>query len=205
MTPRLLIAVSSAAVLVGLAVGGCGGAHGTITRVTTAHTTKPVIRTIAGPGTGNAPPFKLPAGELGSVEISPFGQVLIDHQGDVVYVFERDRRSRVTCTSACQEMWTPVRAPRNTAAVSDLVKRSLVGSVSNPSGGRALTYDGWPLYTYSASTSTGYATEPAGNTSGQRLDSFGGRWYMIAPTGAIITKSGNPGPGVSYPSGIPDE
>jgi predicted lipoprotein with Yx(FWY)xxD motif len=208
MTTKLIVA-SWAAVLVGLAVGGCGSggaAHSTTAHSTTARSTKPVVRTVSGPGTPAAAFFKPPAGELGSVQIRPFGHVLVDHADDVVYVFERDRRRRVNCTSACQKMWNPVRAPRRSAtAVSGLVKRSLLGSSSNPSGGRALTYNGWPLYTYSARTSYGVLIEPAPSTGGQGLDSDGGRWYMISPTGTIITKSGNPGAGVSYPSGIPDE
>jgi hypothetical protein len=61
------------------------------------------------------------------------------------------------------------------------VKQSLLGTDPNPAGGPAVvTYDGWPLYTYSDDVDRG-------QYSGQGVYLDGGYWWMIAPTGQPIT------------------
>ena len=57
----------------------------------------------------------------------------------------------------------------------------LLGSDSNPSGGKVVTYAGWPLYTYVADTGPGTA-------SGQAKNLNGGLWYVISPAGTVIKK-----------------
>jgi predicted lipoprotein with Yx(FWY)xxD motif len=52
----------------------------------------------------------------------------------------------------------------------------LLGSDPDPSGGRVVTYDGWPLYTYADDVQPGQAT-------GQDIDLNDGEWYVIRPTG----------------------
>jgi len=62
------------------------------------------------------------------------------------------------------------------------VKQSMLGAVSNPSGsGQVVTYDGWPLYTYTADTGPGKAT-------GQAVNLDGGLWYVISPDGKVVEK-----------------
>ena len=48
-----------------------------------------------------------------------------------------------------------------------------------PVGGRVVTYNKWPLYTYVADTKPGQAT-------GQALNLNGGLWYVLAPSGKVI-------------------
>lgn len=48
-------------------------------------------------------------------------------------------------------------------------------------GGRVVTYDGWPLYTYVTDTA-------AGQANGQALNLNGGLWYVISPSGKVIKK-----------------
>ena len=55
--------------------------------------------------------------------------------------------------------------------------RETSGAVSN----RAATYDGWPLYTYTADTGAGQAT-------GQALKLNGGLWYVLSRAGKVIQK-----------------
>jgi predicted lipoprotein with Yx(FWY)xxD motif len=58
-------------------------------------------------------------------------------------------------------------------------KASLLGSDADPAGGRVVTYNGWPLYTYVSDTAPGKA-------SGQALNLNGGLWYVLAPSGKVI-------------------
>ena len=51
-----------------------------------------------------------------------------------------------------------------------------------PKGVDVVTYAGWPLYTYAADSGPGTA-------NGQDLNANGGLWYVIAPSGAVISKA----------------
>jgi predicted lipoprotein with Yx(FWY)xxD motif len=82
--------------------------------------------------------------------------------------------------SACATIWPPAKLPSGAkATASGQVKSSLLGSDPNPSGGRVVTYNGWPLYTYVTDTAPGVA-------NGQGINSAGGLWYVIAPSGKVI-------------------
>lgn len=58
-------------------------------------------------------------------------------------------------------------------------KASLLGSDPDPQGGRVVTYNHWPLYTYITDTS-------AGTAKGQALKLNGGLWYVLSPAGKVI-------------------
>jgi Secreted repeat of unknown function len=55
-----------------------------------------------------------------------------------------------------------------------------LGSDPDPEGGHVVTYAGWPLYTYAADSA-------AGQDNGQAIEANGGLWYVIAPSGKVIT------------------
>jgi predicted lipoprotein with Yx(FWY)xxD motif len=66
------------------------------------------------------------------------------------------------------------------AAAAGSAKQTLLGSDPNPGGGSVVTYSGWPLYTYVADTTAGVA-------QGQALNLNGGLWYVMSPSGAVIS------------------
>jgi predicted lipoprotein with Yx(FWY)xxD motif len=78
-------------------------------------------------------------------------------------------------------VWPPLKLSGSQATGSAPVKASLLGSDPNPSGGKVVTYAGWPLYTYVADTGPGMA-------SGQAKNLNGGLWYVISPAGTVIKK-----------------
>lgn len=111
------------------------------------------------------------------------GRVLVDARGYAVYMFERDRRRHVTCTGACAGTWPPLKLPAGAvSAAGSGVKRRLLGSDPDPSGGRVITYAGWPLYTYAGDVRAGEAT-------GQAIDLNGGEWYVLRPSGVPLIPS----------------
>jgi predicted lipoprotein with Yx(FWY)xxD motif len=120
--------------------------------------------------------------KVSSATVTDLGAVLVNGQGRTLYVFAPDKAKKVTCTSSCASVWPPVvltSGQKPTAAGS--VRQSLLGSDPNPSGGQVVTYAGWPLYTYVADTA-------AGTASGQGLNLNGGFWYVIAPSGTLVSK-----------------
>lgn len=118
------------------------------------------------------------------------GAVLVDAQGHTLYTFSPDRHSKVTCVSACAAVWPPLKLASGETATGPQLKVSLLGSDTDPEGGSVVTYAGWPLYTYAADSA-------AGQDNGQAIEANGGRWYVIAPSGKVVTTSSNSTPASS--------
>jgi predicted lipoprotein with Yx(FWY)xxD motif len=109
------------------------------------------------------------------------GAVLVNAEGRTLYTFAPDQHSKVTCVSSCAAVWPPLKlASGATAAGPPQLKASLLGSDPDPEGGGVVTYAGWPLYTYAADGA-------AGQDNGQAIEANGGHWYVIAPSGKVIT------------------
>ncbi|HEU5419594.1 MAG TPA: hypothetical protein VFV41_18035 [Streptosporangiaceae bacterium] len=105
------------------------------------------------------------------------GTVLVTPSGAALYMFVPDKQRRVTCKGYCAKIWPPLKLPAGaTLAAGSGVRQSLLGSDPDPSGGRVVTYNGWPLYTYSADVQ-------AGQTAGQGINLNGGAWFVMRPSG----------------------
>jgi predicted lipoprotein with Yx(FWY)xxD motif len=106
---------------------------------------------------------------------SPFGEVLFDANGQVVYVFEIDRPNRSNCTSEeCVKAWPPVltrEQPSAGAGVSD----RLLGTIRRSDGRLQVTYNGRPLYFYEH--------EGRGEIGCHNVDLHGGLWWVVTPSG----------------------
>jgi hypothetical protein len=62
-----------------------------------------------------------------------------------------------------------------------------VASLPDPSGGRVVTYAGWPLYTYQSDVQPAIA-------AGQGVNLNGGYWYLLRPDGTPLVPAGDPSP-----------
>lgn len=101
--------------------------------------------------------------------------------GRTVYLFESDTGPHSTCTGACLAQWpavTTTAAPKASGSAT----ASTLGTTKRAEGTMQVTYDGHPLY-YFADDSE------AGQTNGQALNAFGANWYVVAPSGAAITRA----------------
>lgn len=111
------------------------------------------------------------------------GAVLVNSQGRTLYTFAPDKATRVTCVGACASVWPPLATPSGQKpGGSGGVRAALISSDPNPSGGHVVTYAGWPLYLY-------VADPTAGTDHGEAINSSGGLWYVISPSGKVITKA----------------
>lgn len=128
-------------------------------------------------------------------KIKGLGTVLVNPAGRTLYVFMKDQHRHVTCTGSCASFWPPLKLkgsgkPKGGGAA----KNSLLSSDKNPSGGRVVTYNHWPLYTYSGDSAAGQAT-------GWNLNLNGGKWYVISAAGKVVkhkTSSGGGGGGGTW-------
>lgn len=117
---------------------------------------------------------------IGTRKVPKLGIVLVNGKGRTLYMFVPDKRRKVTCVGACAAIWPPVKLPAGMkAAASGAVKASLLGSDRDPAGGRVVTYNRWPLYTY-------VGDRAAGQAKGQALKLNGGYWYVLSPAGRVI-------------------
>ena len=106
---------------------------------------------------------------------SRFGRVLFDANGQVVYVFEIDRRNRSNCTSTdCVRAWPPMLTEEEPTAGAG-VDASLLGTIRRSDGTLQVTYDGRPLYFYEH--------EGRGEIRCHNVDLHGGLWWVVTPSG----------------------
>lgn len=116
---------------------------------------------------------------LATQRLSTIGSVLTNGNGRTLYVFTPEKGGKVACTGGCASTWPPLllgSRPKPTA--TSAIHPDLIGTIHNPSGGTIVTYAGWPLHTYASDTVPREA-------KGQGID---GKWYMISPSGKVITK-----------------
>jgi predicted lipoprotein with Yx(FWY)xxD motif len=118
--------------------------------------------------------------KISTRKLPKLGTVLVNSKGRTLYMFVRDKRKKVTCVGSCAAAWPPVKLPKGSKAVAaGKAKAALLGSDRDPAGGRVVTYNKWPLYTYVGDTAPGQA-------KGQALNLNGGLWYVLSPSGKVI-------------------
>ena len=160
-----------------VAAAGCGSSSSTSSKSSSASTPAATTTTPA------KKPAKAAATKLtiSTATVPGLGVILVNAEGRTLYTFAPDKKSKVTCTASCASVWPPVVLSAGAAPAAAKLKASLLSSDGNPSGGKVVTYAGWPLYTYVGDSAPGTA-------SGQALNLNGGLWYVITPAGKVITK-----------------
>jgi predicted lipoprotein with Yx(FWY)xxD motif len=135
------------------------------------------------PGTSSTGEAAKGSGQAVKVDVRSVpgvGPVLVTGKGYVLYVFEPDHHRTVTCTGACAGTWPPLMESSGADLIGGPgVQQALFGSDPDPVGGRVVTYAGWPLYGYTGDLQPGQAT-------GQDIDTNGGEWYVIRPSGQLV-------------------
>jgi len=169
--PTSLLLAVVALALVALVVAGCGGDDN---------------------GTASASPN--PSGAtVGVSDIDGLGKVLVDSQGRTVYLFEKDTGPASTCSGACAIDWPPVTA-NGKPTTGDGVTASMVSTSKRSDGQAQVIYDGHPLYRFDGDSEPGDAT-------GQNVDAFGAKWFVLSPDGEKVTGAAKSsgGGGSAYP------
>jgi predicted lipoprotein with Yx(FWY)xxD motif len=161
MRSRALLVVPLA-----LLAAACGSSSSSSSHSTPAATPT----TSAQPGINRIATQRVPEG---------IGAVLVNGEGRTLYVYLPEKGGKVKCVGGCASLWPRLSLARGgKPAITSAVHPALIGTVANPSGGNIITYAGWPLHTYTADSTHG-------SYKGQ---GYGGQWYMISPSGTIITK-----------------
>jgi predicted lipoprotein with Yx(FWY)xxD motif len=113
--------------------------------------------------------------------------VLTNAKGFTVYSFAPDNSTTSKCNGACAQAWPPVKGP---AKAGPGVTGKLA-TLKRSDGSIQATYNGHPLYTFTADTAPGQA-------NGNGSTAFGGVWKEITPTGKAAPTSTSSGGGYGY-------
>jgi predicted lipoprotein with Yx(FWY)xxD motif len=134
------------------------------------------------------------SGEQGaaSVEVASvpkLGSLLVDAEGRTLYLFQKDMGGKSSCSGSCAKTWPPDVTTASPKAGSG-VSASKLGTVKRSDGTMQITYAGHPLYTYTADASPG-------QVSGNGINSFGGVWNAVQPSGSNAPAGTSTGGGES--------
>jgi predicted lipoprotein with Yx(FWY)xxD motif len=187
-----LLATAAVLPLTALAVAGCGSGN-------KSHATG---ATAAPPSMANASSPSTPSPAMVRVSNNrALGKILVAANGRTLYLFTKDSGTTSACVGMCATPWPPLLA-NGTPRAGSGVKASLLGHTPRSGGQSQVTYNGHPLYTFVKDTSPG-------DTNGEGLSAFGGRWFAVSPAGARVSGGGSsaatakPKPGPAAPKAQP--
>jgi predicted lipoprotein with Yx(FWY)xxD motif len=120
------------------------------------------------------------SGTLVKIGPSNLGRVLVDAHGKTLYLWAHDKGTKSTCNGDCAEYWPPL-LTRGKPIAAGGAKATLLGTSRRRDGRIQVTYAGHPLY---------YFVQDAkpGQTKGEGLTGFGGRWDPVSAAGAAVQK-----------------
>jgi predicted lipoprotein with Yx(FWY)xxD motif len=132
------------------------------------------------------------SGALVKVGPTNLGRVLVDAHGKTLYMWAHDKTSKSTCNGDCAEYWPPLITHGSPMAGAG-ARASLLGSSRRSDGRMQVTYAGHPLYYF-------VQDAKAGQTKGEGLTGFGGRWDPVSAAGTAVHKSSSSMSDDSYSS-----
>jgi predicted lipoprotein with Yx(FWY)xxD motif len=165
--PLKLLLLSAAVLAAAVALAACGGGSG------------------GGEATAQMSGGAQEGGGTVSVmSIGDAGPVLVDSSGRALYASNLEGNGKIVCTGPCNSFWEPLAAGGGTPTSSSSVPGKL-GAVKRPDGGRQVTYNGMPLYSFTQ--------EDAEEVSGDGfVDEFNGdefTWSVVKVAGATAESS----------------
>ena len=180
------VTATLAVMLVATVAAGCSDSDDGPSSADSAAPSAAAPSAAASPAPVAATPSTAPADTVTS-KSGPLGKILLDNKGRTIYVFDADKSTKSTCTGSCAAAWPPLVVKGKPKAGSG-VKADMLDMSTRSDGGKQVTYNGHPLYLYSAD-------KKPGDTNGQGLDQFGAKWYVMGTNGKQITKSSGSGVG----------
>ena len=147
------------------------------------------LLTAAGAASGSPQHAKL---QLRSTSL---GRVLVDARGHTLYLFGADHGRKSSCYGQCAVYWPPFLS-RSTPVAGTGLKKGLLSTAKRKDGTLQVVYGGHPLYFFKLDTG-------AGQTKGEGMDFFGGRWYALGAAGTKMVPTSAADSSSSSSSGAP--
>ena len=143
--------------------------------------------TTATPGVAASPTSAAASGGVLAVRTTSLGPVLVDAKGLTVYLLTADTPGHSSCSATCLQYWPLVPAPSGGAVPTVKGVAAALAETKASSGASMVTAAGAPLYTF-------VKDKAPGDVTGQGVNTFGGTWYAVSPSGmAVTTKAAGAG------------
>ena len=122
---------------------------------------------------------------------STYGSLLVNSSGLTLYHLTSETKGTIKCTGACATLWPPVLVEGGSkpSAGAGLTAAKL-GTIRRPGGQIQITYNGLPLYRYSADKKSGQALG----------EGVGGVWFAVSSAGTIVKHAPAPSTTTTTPS-----
>jgi predicted lipoprotein with Yx(FWY)xxD motif len=111
---------------------------------------------------------------------SSLGRIIVDSHSRTLYLWAHDTHHKSTCYGACAAYWPPLTTRGKPRAIAG-ARKALLGTTKRRDGRLQVTYHGHPLYRFAGDTKPG-------QTSGEGLTDFGGRWDPVSAAGLPVRK-----------------
>jgi len=155
------------------ACGTPGGLYGSAPATPPAASV-PAASASATPATVTPTPAPVAPASVSATQNARLGTILANAQGRTLYYFLPERGGKIVCSSsACTAYWPPSLNPGGNPTGGAGVTGQL-GLIARGGGAQQITYSTWPLYTFAGDSA-------AGQTSGQGVVGFGGKWLVATP------------------------
>jgi predicted lipoprotein with Yx(FWY)xxD motif len=174
MRIRITMLVAAGTTAVALSAAACSSSSSSGSAAPTsapASASSPAAPSPAGSGSAGSGS----AAASGALQIAQVGgaTVLANAKGFILYSFAPDTATVSKCTGACAQIWPPVTG----SATAGPGVTGKLGTITRSDGTTQATYNGHPLYTYTADTT-------AGQANGNGLNVNGGVWHVVTASGA---------------------
>jgi predicted lipoprotein with Yx(FWY)xxD motif len=135
----------------------------------------------ASSASGSTAPPTTADGHAATVGVAStgLGRVLVDSQGDTLYLFTKDAGMKSTCYGACAVAWQPLR-DGGKPTVGSGASASMLGTIARSDGKPQVTYNGHPAYLFDGD-------QNPGDTNGQGVTAFGASWFALSPAGDQVS------------------
>jgi len=136
----------------------------------TTTTSQAATTTTEAPATTTEPEA---AGGVLMVADSALGSILVDGDGNTLYLFTPDNQGESVCYDQCEATWPPL---VDDIQPGDGIDATLLSTAPRTDGSEQVSYNGWPLYYFANDTAPG-------DTNGQGINDV---WYVVTPEGEAI-------------------
>jgi predicted lipoprotein with Yx(FWY)xxD motif len=134
-------------------------------------------------GTGTEQEMEAPESDAAAADAllmtadSSLGEIVVDAEGNTVYMFDSDTQGgdASTCEGQCATNWPAVTSDSDAPEVDASVTGE-IGTITGVDGSTQLTLNGWPLYYFAGDSAPG-------DTNGQGVN---GVWWVLTPAGEKI-------------------
>jgi predicted lipoprotein with Yx(FWY)xxD motif len=112
-------------------------------------------------------------------------RILVTSGGRTLYYFTPDNHGAMfACTGSCLTAWKPDVLPHGGKLASQGSLPGMLSTIARPDGTRQVTYDGWPLYSFTGD-------KARGDVNGQGM---GNQWFAATTQVPEVVPTPTPAP-----------